>query len=577
MTNDPNRHEPSTSGGNYRWLRLRRRTPSEWLAWVLWLILLAVLLEYTLTSFAEYDPQAGVLAGALLGGLLIAGVIVNLMRGVDAQSRYRYRSEPIVQTTTSPEAGTDAEPQVDSGAARPDIPLTRRQFIKTVGMAGVTASAAGTTALVAGKQVLGRPMAGGVYRRPWWVRQVDVPTTGIDWDTMERVDALQNTLARKSGVGRFASPEENLILENARSNNEIARLRNGEPGFTLKDLALANAFSGTHDVLPRSFLGPRQSPRPEDLGVDRWDATPEENARLLKVAMQQMGAATIGIVELDERTRKLIYSVDNDGKRIEFENVELAYEDEAKRVIPFAARWAVVYTVQMSDLAIKRAPTKIAQMATTETYQRGLMIQNNVQEFLRGLGYQGLGEAEMNGLGIAPALAVMAGLGELSRLNRVVTPEFGPMVRVFKLITDLPLVPDKPIDAGIARFCRACKKCAEACPPSALSFDTEPGWIPVGEWNNRGHQAWFEDSVRCRRYWYEELGTNCGICFSVCPFSKRNGSFMHDLVRMQIATFPELDELTRNMDDAFGYGIQKDPGDWWDLDLPEYGIDTHKD
>lgn len=46
-----------------------------------------------------------------------------------------------------------------------------------------------------------------------------------------------------------------------------------------------------------------------------------------------------------------------------------------------------------------------------------------------------------------PPSAVMAGLGELSRLNRLITPEFGPMVRVFTLLTDLPVALDKPIDA----------------------------------------------------------------------------------------------------------------------------------
>jgi hypothetical protein len=44
-------------------------------------------------------------------------------------------------------------------------------------------------------------------------------------------------------------------------------------------------------------------------------------------------------------------------------------------------------------------------------------------------------------------------------------------------------------------------------------------------------------------------------------------SFMHRLVKMQVAAFPALDEMTRNMDDAFGYGVQKDPAAWWMLDL----------
>ena len=454
---------------------------------------------------------------------------------------------------------------------------SRRDFLKNLGMAGITFGVAGTAAVTAAGSALGSAMSGGVYRRPWWVRQVDEPTTAINWDTLQRVNAAENTLAGGEGLGRFASPEENMRLAALYDENERSRLARNEPGYTLKDLALANAFRNTRDSMPRSFLGVQSAPRPQDMGVPRWEGEPEENTRILKIAMQQMGAAAIGVVELNGQTRKLIYSIDNDGKEIVFDNVPEAYEDADKRVIPYTARWAVVYAVQMSETAIKRAPTKIAQMTTSETYQRGLLIQNNVQEFLRGLGYQGLGEASLNGLGIAPAFAVLGGLGELSRLNRVITPEFGPMVRLFKLVTDLPLVADKPIDAGIARFCRACKKCAEACPPSALSFETEPGWQPVGEWGNPGHQAWFEDSARCRRYWLEELGTNCGICFSVCPFSKRNSSFMHDLVRMQIATFPELDELTRNMDDAFGYGVQKSPESWWELDLPEYGIDTHKD
>lgn len=453
--------------------------------------------------------------------------------------------------------------------------MSRRDFLKNFGMGSLALGVVGTVGLTKAGEVLGTSMSGDVQHRPWWVRQVDEPTTGINWDAIERVNASTDTLLPR-GLGRYASPEENARLINLYEENVRRRIAHNEAGFTLKDNALQRAFQGARTDLHRSFLGPQRAPRPEDLGFARWEDTPEENTRMLKVAMQQMGAGTIGIVKLDHNTRKLIYSVDVDGKEIIFEDVEQGYEDDTKRVIPYKAEWLVVYTVQMSDRAMRRAPTKIAHMTATESYQRGLMIQNNAQEFLRGLGYQGLGEAVLNGLGIAPAFGVLAGLGELSRLNRLITPEFGPMVRVFKFITDLPLVPDKPIDAGIANFCRTCKKCAEACPPSALSFETEPSWQPVGAWSKAGHEAWFEDSVRCKRYWHEELGTNCGICFAVCPFSKRNLSFMHDLVRMQIATAPMLNEITRNMDDAFGYGIQKKPEDWWALDLPEYGIDTDK-
>ncbi|WP_119072649.1 reductive dehalogenase [Aggregatilinea lenta] len=456
-----------------------------------------------------------------------------------------------------------------------DIKMSRRNFLKNVGMAGVTAGVAGSTGLTLAGEVFGSTTSGGVYRRPWWVREVDEPTTGIRWEQIKRVDASQDTLFGNV-LGRFASEEENRRLVQVRSDLLLERLNAEEPGYMLKDQALENAVRQTRTAIPRSFLGAQRALTPEQRGVPRWEGTPDEAAHIVKVALRQMGAASVGIVHLDERTRKLIYAVDADGKRIEFEDVEQAYETAQKRVIPNRAEWVIVYAVQMSEDALRRAPTKIAEFGTQSAYQRGLLIQNGLQEFLHGLGYQGLGEVVLNGLGISPALAVMGGLGELSRQNRVITPEYGPMVRLFKLVTDLPLAADRPIDAGITRFCKTCKKCAEACPPSALSFDTEPGWTPVGEWSNPGHQAWFENSLRCRRFWYEEAGTNCGICFAVCPFTKQGKSFMHQFVHMQIATAPTVNSLTRSMDDAFGYGVRKDPDAWWNLDLPEYGIDTTK-
>ena len=203
------------------------------------------------------------------------------------------------------------------------------------------------------------------------------------------------------------------------------------------------------------------------------------------------------------------------------------------------------------------------------------MVQAELQDFLRGLGDHGLGESSTNALGIAPAFGVMAGLGELSRLNRLVTPEFGPMARVFKMVTNLPVATDKPINAGIMEFCSHCKKCAEACPSGALSLDDQPSWDTKGPWNNPGHKAYFEDSVKCMTYW-KDAGTNCGICFAVCPFAKDDKAWIHEWVKASIAAAPVTDGFIRSMDDAFGYGAQKDPKEWWELDLPEYGRDSYR-
>lgn len=450
--------------------------------------------------------------------------------------------------------------------------LNRREFLKIASLA-VSSIAAGkfiplnenNSASKSRKMVdaAGRP------KRPWWVRTVDEPTVQINWDNVQRFDARKNL--QGSGFAGYIGQAEYERLQKTSAEKETERIQNKLPGYTLKDRALEVA---QRDTLARSFLGPQNAPTPDERGVDQWFGKPEEAARILRTAMRHFGAATIGFLDLNEQTRKLIYSYDPDGKQLTFDGVEHAYETDEKRVIPQTARWIIVYTVQMSAETLKRAPTVIAAQTTSLAYSRAAVIQNKTQAFLRGLGYQGLGEATTNALGISPALAVMAGLGELSRTNRLITPEYGPMVRVFKMITDLPLATDQPIDAGIMEFCKSCKKCAESCPASALSFDDEPTWETQGGWNNPGHKAYFENSIKCKTYMLEMAGTNCGICFSVCPFAKKNKTWISQWVKAGISVTPVFDGLLRSMDDAFSYGAQKDPEEWWWLDLPEYGIDT---
>jgi reductive dehalogenase len=322
------------------------------------------------------------------------------------------------------------------------------------------------------------------------------------------------------------------------------------------------------------FLGPQEAATPEERGVPKWTGSPEEASRIIRAAMRHMGAAHVGFLELNENTRKLIYSHDPDGKELIFTDDPVASETEDARYIPNSCKYVIVYTVRMSEETLKRAPTVLASQTTSLTYLRGRQIQKSTQEFMRTLGYQALGESSTNALGIAPAFGVMAGLGELARMNRLITPEFGPMVRVFKMLTDLPVATDQPIDAGILEFCKKCKKCAEACPSGAISFEDEPFWEVKGGYNNPGHAAWFDDAVKCRTYWRDTVATNCGICFAVCPFAKKDKAWIHSWVKGGIATVPALDGFFRSMDDAFGYGIKEDQEDWWHLDLPELGIDT---
>lgn len=453
--------------------------------------------------------------------------------------------------------------------------ITRRDFLRIAGLASIAVPASRIGApdsIVEKKDAIELADEAGRPQRPWWVREVEIPTVEIDWDIKKRVMAQSAVSPGGRNFADFVGEEQAAYIEEIAARNRGKNIQENVPGYSIQDYALYNALlSKTWNA--GGFLGAQAAPTPEDIGIDKWKGTPSEGARLIRVAMRQFGAAQVGFLALNENTRKLIFSHDPDGKEIIFEDTHEAYETEIKRVIPIKAKWVVVYSVQMSLESFKRAPTKIAHQAVISAYSRAKYIQHHTQEFIRGLGYQCLGQDVLNSLGISLAFGVLAGLGELSRTNRLITPEYGPLIRTFIMLTDLPVMVDKPIDAGIMEFCKHCKKCAESCPAGALRFEDEPSWDVKGSWNSPGHKAYFEDAVKCYTYW-KEVDSDCGICLAVCPFSKKDKAWIHQWVKAGVSVLPALDGFFRSMDDAFSYGAQKDPELWWHLDLPIFGVGT---
>ena len=448
--------------------------------------------------------------------------------------------------------------------------LTRRDLFKLAGALVISNGVLHVNAekaMAAGESDVKHPA------QPWWVKEVDKPTTEIDWQNMQRFDEYKTT---RGSFADYVGKDKNDQLTALQAANIKQNITDQKAGFKLRDYALNDSWlPGT---LSKSFLGPQKTLTPQQRGVPKWTGTPEEAAEMIRAALRHMGAASVGFVQLEEgTTRKLIYAHDPapDKKELLFQNTDTPSETATQRIIPYMAEWAIVYTVQMSGETLRSAPSETACQTTLLTYARANAIQSQLQEFLRGLGYMGLGEATINALAISPALGVLAGLGEMSRTNRMISPEYGTMVRVFKVLTDLPLATDKPINAGIMQFCKSCKKCATACPSGALSMETEPTWQVAGPWSNPGHKAWFEDSTKCMTFWRQNTN-NCTSCFAACPFAKNDQALMHSMVKAAIAGTPSLDAMIKSMDDALGYGKPTDPEEWWTLDLPEYGIDSNR-
>ena len=140
-------------------------------------------------------------------------------------------------------------------------------------------------------------------------------------------------------------------------------------------------------------------------------------------------------------------------------------------------------------------------------------------QFIRGLGYEAIPSGNDTALSIP--LAVEAGLGELGRNGILITDKFGPRVRLCKVFTDLPLVPDTPKFFGVERFCELCKKCAEQCPPKAIpSGEKTTEAITIS--NNSGVKKWMINPEQCYRFWAANR-TDCANCIQVCPFNQTQG------------------------------------------------------
>jgi epoxyqueuosine reductase len=108
-------------------------------------------------------------------------------------------------------------------------------------------------------------------------------------------------------------------------------------------------------------------------------------------------------------------------------------------------------------------------------------------------------------------------MGELGRHGLLITPEFGPRVRLCKVFTDLPLDIDGPIDFGIQAFCDTCHICSKTCPVGAIR-DEERTTEITSISNRRGLLRWPVNVTRCLEFWREN-GTDCANCVAVCPWA----------------------------------------------------------
>jgi reductive dehalogenase len=344
----------------------------------------------------------------------------------------------------------------------------------------------------------------------------------------------------------------------ANEEGKVERMRKGTPGFSLVDYSFKDAaetYTGrgmNTGYYSWSSLGVTHKPD----AIPRWEAPPEEASKVVTKASRFYGACGVGFCELD---RRWVYSHVRDGRPIVFEDAEEGYMDDGKVVIPNSHRWVVALLVPMEYIENSYAPTTI-EVTSNMGYSRMHVLAGTVAEFIRGLGYHAIPCG--NDTALSVPIAIQAGLGHMGRMGRLINWEHGPLVRICKVFTDLPLAPSPPAPGGIIEYCEVCKRCAEQCPSKSIP-DGPRTYEGPKESNNDGVLKWYCDEDACLDYWHE-VGTGCSICFRCCCFTKKKG-LSHDVVKWFIRNVPQLNRLWVWTDDLLGYGRMSDPRKYWDI------------
>jgi reductive dehalogenase len=178
----------------------------------------------------------------------------------------------------------------------------------------------------------------------------------------------------------------------------------------------------------------------------------------------------------------------------------------------------------MSPEMIRHAPDSPTTTETAFKYLEAGKIAMVLARYINLLGHEARAHVDANYRVMCVPIAADAGLGELGRLGLLITPQWGPRVRLSVVTTNLALAQDKAVSFGVQDFCSFCKKCADICPSGSVDRGDKDVFSGVLKWQTK------QDT--CYRYW-RMAGSDCALCVKVCPYS-HPANPMHNLIRRVI-------------------------------------------
>ena len=368
----------------------------------------------------------------------------------------------------------------------------------------------------------------------------------------ERFSQVDDVFSRSSWDERIRSEKSAKFYATYR--RPMANWKSA-PGFQQRDYAFRNAAWHVTDLIAAfdgesrnrdGFLDPLSAL--QDGPDERIQiGTPADAAKEIKHIAKAVGADLVGITAFDERW---VYT----------ERFDPGAEGPRPNPLPEGLEHCIMIGQAMDPDLIQTAPSALAGASTGLGYSHDVVVLLTLAQYIKNLGYEAV--ASMNDTALAIPLAIKAGLGEYGKHGLLITPEFGPSLRLGKIFTDMPLAHDKPIDFGVKQMCNMCNACSKACPSKAIP-DNEPNNRLHNRSNISGITKWSIDGEKCFGYW-SKINSDCSVCIRACPYTRDYRSRRN---RVWLRLSKRLPKLALRLDRREGGGERKAAVEWWPVEI----------
>ena len=180
------------------------------------------------------------------------------------------------------------------------------------------------------------------------------------------------------------------------------------------------------------------------------------------------------------------------------------------------AKSVIVMAARLLDPSLEKAPSREYSITYAVVNRELDRIAYQVARFLQDEGFRAVQVPASPPYDLAGMMGDLshrhaghlAGLGIFGKNNLLLSPEFGPRIRLVSVITDASLAPDKPL---IMDLCGDCARCIDACPAKALRANRLTDKRKCDEHHVQlGERLQLDD-------WMEA----CGVCLRVCPVGRK--------------------------------------------------------